>query len=200
MAKATPFRAKEADKPDEHAHLLNRMHSGDWEAFSSFFRSYSERLYLYAVGFLDNREDARDIVQNCFTYIWEHRTKLPASGSLYSYMLRMVKNDCLDFRMHKKVQEKYAQTIGNSSEAFEEDDDDFDLLYNRLRKTVEALPEKCREIFILGCVEGFSYKEVAEKSGVSVNTVKSQIKIAYKKVKSELNENQLKTLLFFMPL
>ena len=47
-------------------------------------------------------------------------------------------------------------------------------------------PVKCREIFILGCVDGLSYKEVSEKMGVSVNTVKTQIKLAYRKLKLEL--------------
>ena len=53
---------------------------------------------------------------------------------------------------------------------------------------MDGLPEKCREIFILGCVDGLSYKEVSEKMGVSVNTVKTQVKVAYKKIKSEFGD------------
>ena len=51
---------------------------------------------------------------------------------------------------------------------------------------IQQEQEKCREIFILGCVDGLSYKEVSEKMGVSVNTVKTQIKLAYRKLKLEL--------------
>lgn len=63
--------------------------------------------------------------------------------------------------------------------------DNFEELYGRLQVVMDSLPPKCKEIFILGCVEGLSYKEVAEQLGVSVNTVKTQVKVAYKKIKSE---------------
>ena len=67
-----------------------------------------------------------------------------------------------------------------------DEEEEFEVQYARLRKVVDGLPEKCREIFILGCVDGLSYKEVSEKMGVSVNTVKTQIKLAYRKLKLEL--------------
>ena len=71
-------------------------------------------------------------------------------------------------------------------EAEEELVDNFEELYGRLQDIIDTLPPKCKEIFILGCVEGYSYKEVATQLAVSVNTVKTQIKVAYKKIKSEL--------------
>ena len=42
--------------------LFRKMQEGDWDAFNSFFESYSERLYLYALGFVGNRAEAEDIV------------------------------------------------------------------------------------------------------------------------------------------
>ena len=60
---------------------------------------------------------------------------------------------------------------------------------------MNALPAKCREIFILGCVDGMSYKEIAEQLGISVNTVKTQMKVAYKKIKSEFEEGNNKFML-----
>ena len=61
----------------------------------------------------------------------------------------------------------------------------------RLKMFVDSLPEKCREIFILACIEGLKYKQVAEKLDVSVNTVKTQLKSAYSKLRAEFNENDL---------
>ena len=46
--------------------LFRKMQEGDWCAFNSFFESYSERLYLYALGFVGNRAEAEDIVQDTF--------------------------------------------------------------------------------------------------------------------------------------
>ena len=62
-------------------------------------------------------------------------------------------------------------------------------------KAVDDLPEQCRVILKLVVLEDMKYSEVAEKLGVSVNTVKTQIKIAYRILRSKLSKEQL-TLLF----
>lgn len=147
--------------------LFRKMQEGDWYAFNYFFESYSERLYLYALGFVGNR------------------AKITHTGSLYSYLSQSVKHACIDWKLHEEVERKYRQEIMTSGEETEEKTDNFEELYGRLQVVMDSLPPKCKEIFILGCVEGLSYKEVAEQLGVSVNTVKTQVKVAYKKIKSE---------------
>ena len=62
-----------------------------------------------------------------------------------------------------------------SGEESSEDSENFEELYERLQIVMDSLPPKCKEIFILGCIEGLSYKDVSEQLGVSVNTVKTQV-------------------------
>ena len=168
--------------------LFRKMQEGDWNAFNSFFESYAERLYLYAVGFVGNREEAEDIVQDTFIYLWVNRTKIDYTGSVYAYLSRAVKNSCIDYKLHAEVERKYQREILASQNEFAEEEENLDELYGRLQMVMNSLPPKCKEIFILGCVEGLSYKEVAEQLGVSVNTVKTQVKVAYKKIKSEFGD------------
>ena len=160
----------------EEAMLFRRVQEGCWEAFDVLFHTYAEQLFFYAMGFVNNREEARDIVQ--------------CTGAIYPYLLRLVKNACLNYQVHEKVKERYLLEKRMTEEEGEEvpadEEEEFEVQYARLRKVVDGLPEKCREIFILGCVDGLSYKEVSEKMGVSVNTVKTQIKLAYRKLKLEL--------------
>ena len=172
--------------------LFRQFQEGSWKAFKILFEAYSEQLYLYAAGFLGDREEARDIVQDAFVYLWENRKKITYTGSLYSYLLRSVKNSCIDYKMHEKVKEKYIREMEYLQDEAEEVSDNFEESYKRLQKVIDSLPPKCKEIFVLGCVEGNSYKEVATRLGVSVNTVKTQIKLAYKKVKSELEKPDTK--------
>ena len=172
--------------------LFRQFQEGSWKAFKILFEAYSEQLYLYAAGFLGDREEARDIVQDAFVYLWENRKKITYTGSLYSYLLRSVKNSCIDYKMHEKVKEKYIREMEYLQDEAEEVSDNFEESYKRLQKVIDSLPSKCKEIFVLGCVEGYSYKEVATRLGVSVNTVKTQIKLAYKKVKSELEKPDTK--------
>ena len=100
-------------------------------------------------------------------------------------MSRSVKNSCIDRKLHAEVEQRYLRELMASGEESSEDSENLEELYKRLQVVMDSLPPKCKEIFILGCVEGLSYKDVAEQLGVSVNTVKTQVKVAYKKIKSE---------------
>ena len=75
-----------------------------------------------------------------------------------------------------------------SLEAFDEgffSEDDIETL---ITKAIDSLPEKCREIFIRSKIEGKRQKEIAEELGVSINTIETQMGIAYKKLKVELKD------------
>ena len=168
--------------------LFRKMQEGDWSAFNSFFESYSEQLYLYALGFVGDRAEAEDIVQDTFIYLWVNRAKISHSGSLYAYLSRSVKNSCIDRKLHAEVERRYQREMMASGEESSEDSENFEELYERLQIVMDSLPPKCKEIFILGCIEGLSYKDVSEQLGVSVNTVKTQVKVAYKKIKSEFGD------------
>ena len=75
-----------------------------------------------------------------------------------------------------------------SLEAFDEgffSDDDIEEIIN---KAVESLPEKCREIFIKSKIEGKKQKEIAKELNLSINTIETQMEIAYKKLRIELKD------------
>lgn len=183
---------------DDAAEWFQKIRKGDWQAFSACFNAYAEQLLLYAAGFVGNREDARDIVQDAFLYLWANRETI-RTDSLYGYLIRSVKNSCIDFKLHEKVKERYSREVIAMQNEAEEESVDMEQLYERLRVVVDALPPKCREIFVLGCVEGVGYKEIADRLGVSVNTVKTQIKVAYKKIKSELSDQDKSYMLMMFP-
>ena len=105
------------------------------------------------------------------------------------YLSRSVKNSCIDRKLHAEVEQRYLREMMASGEESSEDSENLEELYKRLQVVMDSLPPKCKEIFILGCVEGLSYKDVAEQLGVSVNTVKTQVKVAYKKIKSEFGDH-----------
>lgn len=166
---------------------FREMQRGDWAAFNFFFKQHAESLFHYALGFVKLKEEAEDIVQNTFIYLWTHRDKIEYTGSVYAYLLRAVKNACIDYKLHEEVKSRYEREIlAGGQEVDVDEGENFEELYARLQEVMNALPAKCREIFILGCVDGMSYKEIAEQLGISVNTVKTQMKVAYKKMRDEL--------------
>ena len=105
----------------------------------------------------------------------------------------------LDFLRHKivqkevenEMQEEYRLTLqmkyyslGELDEGIFEKDDLEKLLY----KVINSLPEKCREIFLKSKLEGKKQKEIAEEMNISINTVETQMGIAYKKLRNELKD------------
>jgi len=71
-------------------------------------------------------------------------------------------------------------------------------MYSQVNSTINQLPEKCREIFILCRQDGLKYSEIARKLNISVKTVEMQMGIALKKIRSSLNDLQLLNLLFMV--
>jgi RNA polymerase sigma-70 factor (ECF subfamily) len=68
----------------------------------------------------------------------------------------------------------------------------------RINASINQLPEKCREIFILCRFEGLKYSEIAEKLDISIKTVEMQMGIALKKIRNNLTDYQIINLLVFV--
>lgn len=178
------------------------VQKGDKDAFKCLFDMYVDPLYAYALGYCRDQYMAEDFVQEAFVRFWTVREKISYSESIYGYLQRTVRNLCINQQARGRVEEKYRQEVLNSEyEGFCWDDDDaLEELRGKLLDAIDRLPEKCREIFVKSCVEGLKYSEVADELGVSVNTIKTQVRFAYKKLRSDLNvtENGLFFLLIIL--
>ena len=166
---------------------------GDELAFNSFMNRYSKRLYYHAFGILSNKEMAEEVVGDVFFEVWKLRSTLLEIASMSSWLNTIVYRKSISY-LRKEVksnQEISFEELQNFS--FPDMQTPMDDMLSReeiqcLNEAINSLPPKCKEIFILGCIEGLSYKDVSEQLGVSVNTVKTQVKVAYKKIKSEFGD------------
>ena len=86
------------DKQNEEAYF-RKMQQGNTGAFEYFFKEYMHPLYVYALGFMKEKETAEDIVQDVFVYFWNNRKKILYTGSVYAYLQRAVKNACINKRL-----------------------------------------------------------------------------------------------------
>ncbi len=76
-------------------------------AFDFIFREHYQPLLLYCLKFVEDENDARDIVQEVFVATWESRKYHLEKGHLKSYLFNAVKNSCLNYLKHQKVVRKY---------------------------------------------------------------------------------------------
>ena len=147
------------------------------------FRLNYRPLCLYALHYLQDTDLAEDMVQECFTTLWEKiRQGFPITNrSAYLYMA--VRNRCLDHLRRKGVQTEALKPYDTYGIIEEDDAEQRSAIEARLWTAIDSLPEKCRQIFLMSKRDGLKYEEIAEELGLSVNTVRNQISKALNTLK-----------------
>lgn len=171
-------------------YLINELRNDKEEAFSLLFKSWYTDLVLYAGTFLPEKSKCEDIVQNLFMKIWEERKTLSIESSLKAYLIRAVRNSCLDEIKHGKVVRNYENNYKLLYDNLE-DTEDYILysdLVGHLQAALRKLPPPLKEAFELSRFEGLKYKEIAEKQNVSERSIEVRISKALQFLREQLIE------------
>ena len=179
--------------------LYDRIKNGNQEAFELVFLRYYEELCRYATNILGNKEASEEIVQDVFVKMWETRVTIKIDVSLKAYLYRTIHNYCINQINHWKVRDQYAKDVMHSYHAnflqsipFTGDYPIANLIVKELEEKIEtsinALPNQCREVFLLIREKELSYQEVADQLNVSLNTVKTQMQRAMSKLREMLKD------------
>lgn len=165
--------------------------------FELFFREHYQDLCGYAYKMTGDVQEAEDIVQLFFVKLWEERETLRID-SFRPYAYRAVKNRCLNLIIrNSKFQNESVENLVNEIIADIPPDDDHAYAYrDKARKAIRKIPPKSRKILLMHCILGLKYQEIADVLGISQNTVKSQIAVAYKIMKDDLQS--IFTILFLL--
>lgn len=165
--------------------IVNALEKGNEQAFDYLFETYYTALCRFARAFVGSFEFAEDIVQEVFIHIWERGLKLDKNKSLDSYLYVAVRNGCVSFIRRHKDKVDLEDIVTLPQEELESID------FHDIRQAVENLPEQCRLILKLVVWEDMKYLDVADYLGISVNTVKTQIKIAYRELRKKFSRQRL---------
>lgn len=171
--------------------LIVRLKEGDQTAFELLFHFYYPGLVLYSTQFTTDRMEAEEIVQDFFVRLWQRHQQLIPTDSLKSYLFLSVKNGCLNYLKHKKVEEKYIRQMAELSNQHLAYDPDLYIaseLQEKVKNVIGLLPEKCREIFIMSRIQGLKNEEIADNLNISKRTVETQISKALKVLRLELKD------------
>lgn len=141
-----------------------------------FDDSYVE-LVRYATFYTLDQHAAEDIVQDMFAGVWGDRQKLGRINNFKGYLLRSLRNACLNYIKRCNVVNKHRQTF-MEQEAGREDADP-ETYYKAIDTLIEKMPEKRKAILRLSVYGSKTYLEIADIEKISVNTVKEHIKAAY---------------------
>lgn len=187
--------------------ILERLKEGDSKAFESVFRFWYEPLVHFAEEYISDLDSARNIVQDIFMKLWEKHELVDPDSNLKSYLYMATRNASLSYLRHLKVESSYFEkTIKNNEdlqlnyEALEElnlEQIDFSKLEKLIQDTIDSLPERCREVFLMSRYDEMKNKEIAEKLNISVKAVEANITRAITKLRENTRE-YLPELVFFL--
>jgi RNA polymerase sigma-70 factor (ECF subfamily) len=168
---------------------LRRIKQGDVKEFEKLFRKYYPVLCMFTRKYVNDMDSAEEIVQDLFYKLWKDRESIDVKTSLKAYLFQSVKNKALKVIDHNAVKQKHAAYVKQDLESTSVDNSDsieVTELSEAITRTLNQLPERCREIFILSRFDGLKYHEIAEKLSISIKTVEANMGKALQLFRSSL--------------
>ena len=177
---------------DSDTYLVSLLRKDNKQAYKTLFEKYGTRLYLFALKYLKEKEDAKDLLNEVFLTLWENRQNLKTNSSLKAYLFTIAYNNIRQRFLKKIREEKYVQIfadeyLGDSSKG--EEQLDYPLFLEKLNRIIDMLPPRRKQILLLSYKEELKNHEIAEKLGLSDHHVKKQLVIARKFVVDKVRED-----------
>lgn len=191
----------------EHLEIVKKMINDDVRAFESIFNEYYHFLCSFAYGMTRERHISEEIVEDFFADLWKNRHQLRIETSVRAYFVRAIHHRCINYLKREKP--KYISALEVSQLIDKENlAEDYLILpevpailvnelEEKLLEGIDILPPQCKEIFLLSRYQDLSYEQISIRLNISVNTVKTQIKIAFSKLREHLKKYTLLLFLIF---
>lgn len=173
------------------------LSSGKQKGMELLFDSYYRSLVVWADTFLHDMSLAEDVVQDVFVSIWNggnYRDFKPETIS--SFLHVAVRNRCFN-RIERRDVFRGAIGIEQVDVIFEEYNDKHDAIVSKVLEEMALLPERSREVMNCVFVEGLKYREVAERYGISISTVKTLLGNSVRKLRERLDDEMYSGFLLF---
>ena len=178
--------------------MIDALKSGNEKAYRMLYDQYYDMLCALAYQYVKDDFIAESIVGDVIFNIWEHRKTLEILTSLKAYLVKSIRNRCINYLEHLKVKRQSEQILEQLHSKQQKEyfsDIDYPLakiismeMEESLAKAIAALPDECREVFRLCRMEELSYAEVSAQLHISVNTVKYHMKNALAQLREQFKD------------
>ena len=171
--------------------------------FDNLFLKYHHPLFLYTLKFIDNEDEALDLVQDVFISVWEKGQYHGNNEQVKAYLFTALKNSCLNYIKHQKVvktfehqtalllKEKEAEYYQSGETSLIEKE-----VLQKIDNAIDSLSDIYKEVIILSRFEGLKNKEIAERLNIPVRTVETRIFRAISLLREKIPARLLLFLLF----
>ncbi len=159
------------------------------EDFKNNILPYSRKLYPMLKSILNDEEETRDALQELMYKLWRNRNELENCHNQQAYILTMARNYSFDLLKKKRPVRMYENKNPQylNLEACESSPDVKEQ-YEHVKKVIASLPEKYREVIQLRDIDGFSFEEIKEFTGLEITNIRVVLSRARQKVKEEVKK------------
>ena len=179
--------------------LIRLCRKGDRVAQKALYDQLASKMFPVCIRYAGDRTVAEDLLQDGFVTLFSRLDSYKGEGSFEGWARRIFVNTALMY-LRKKDALKMSDDLENARNLTSESTSQIqDVGYKELMKLVTSLPAGFRTVFNLYVIEGYTHKEIAERLGVSVQTVNYRIQQAVKLLAAELKD-YLPLLLFLLKL
>lgn len=189
--------------------IIEHLRRGDEEAFKYIYERHYVLLCRFANQILNDAALSEEVVDDAIFYLWEHRREIEITYSVRAYLMRAVRNRCLNELQSLRHREELhfssfmlPENMDFLDSVFVEENQPLGVLLEReledeLTRSIEELPVECRTVFKKSRFEQKKYEEIALELGISINTVKYHIKNALSLLQKRL-DNYLHLLIIYI--
>lgn len=180
--------------------ILHLFAETEEKAFQLLYDTYYKTLVLFANQMVNDKEVAKDIVQDYFAKFWVTKPYKTLQSGLDKYIFQAVKFSVLTYLKESRRKEDSCRAfsrevmIEENVIPMEEQVDIIKIVY----QMIDLLPDERRQVFLMVFVDKMSYQEVADRLGISKNTVKTQLARALKFLRKMMKDNDIPFLFLFL--
>jgi RNA polymerase sigma-70 factor (family 1) len=185
----------------DETRLLEELIKGSETAFKQIYALYHVKIYRLALKFVKSEELAREVVQDIFIKVWEHRHTINTDLSFPAYLYKIAHNHIFNLLKRASREESIKKQILAAAEIATNQTEDVVIAaeYESLAiHAIEQLPPQRKLIFQLCRMEGKSYEEVSFALGISKSTVRDHMVKAIRFIKEYLHAHTETTFLLFL--
>lgn len=185
-----PILVPDTSAPFETAAGSSRQRNSK-EALELLFQLHYTGLCRYSLRYVKQGELAEEIVQDTFVAFWEKNIRLQDPSAAKAYLYTAVKNRSINYLKSAHARQHFQGEVplqGQPATDTTQEQLDFQELSLLVEAGIENLPARCRTIFEMSRLGGFSYQEIATELALSHKTVENQMGIALRKLKEHLRQ------------
>jgi RNA polymerase sigma-70 factor (ECF subfamily) len=181
--------------------IIEQLKQGNEDAYKYIYDHHYALLCHVANEYVKDKFLTETIVGDVIFHLWEIRESLNITISIRSYLLKAVRNRCIN-HLNSEYEKREIPFSSLVPEELSKEhfllSDEYPLGILLERKAINKLPEGCRQVFIKSRFEEKKYEEIAQELNISINTVKYHIKNALALLLVDLSKYLITFFLFFL--